>query len=218
VATEDFLLIIIKIATLLGVVEDLVTFTFEKVDGKSTQEQLTIKTDTLLGVDKVLEGARCGNRRHLICKIGGETQDWVIITELSQEGDIIDEVSGVGDTRDIMAGVELECSIPTCTLGPGVTKWRTSRVTSTGAVNMLRVHVRMKHSLTNKWVGEQFEKGQNIVDRESSEASIMTDVVLEEEREPVLDRKLTADSIVLECSNARCQLGPGGTRWSLFSW
>jgi hypothetical protein len=44
VATEDFLFIIIEIATLLGVVEDLLTFTFDKVDEKSTQEQLTIKT------------------------------------------------------------------------------------------------------------------------------------------------------------------------------
>jgi hypothetical protein len=78
VATEDFLLIIIKIATLLGVVEDLVTFTFEKVDKKSTQEQLTIKTATLLGVDKLLVGAGVATEDVILCKIGQETQDWVI--------------------------------------------------------------------------------------------------------------------------------------------
>jgi hypothetical protein len=35
---------------------------------------------------------------------------------------------------------------------------------------MLEVHA-WRHSVTNKWVGEQFSQGQNIVDRESSEAS-----------------------------------------------
>ena len=56
-------------------VEDLVTFNFDKVDGKSTQEQLTIKTDTLLGVDKVLVGAGVATEDFLLCNIGGETQD-----------------------------------------------------------------------------------------------------------------------------------------------
>ena len=63
----------------------------------------------------------------LHCNIGGETSDWVIITELNVKGDIIDKVSGVGDTgynRVTMAGVELECILPTCTLGPGGTRWR----------------------------------------------------------------------------------------------
>ena len=78
-------------------VEDLVTFTFEKVDKKSTQEQLTIKTATLLGVDKLLVGAGVATEDFIFCNIGQETQDWVIIAELNQKEDIIDEVSGVGD-------------------------------------------------------------------------------------------------------------------------
>jgi hypothetical protein len=42
----------------------------------------------------------------------------------------------------------------------------------------------------------------------------MTDVVLEDEGEPILPSKLTEDSVVLECSNVGCWLGPGSIKWS----
>jgi hypothetical protein len=74
-----------------------------------------------------------------------------------------------------MAWVELECVAPTCKLGPAEGRWRTPKMPSKDAVNMLGVHARVKHSVTNKWVGEQFNQGQNIVDRESSEASIINE-------------------------------------------
>jgi hypothetical protein len=48
---------------------------------------------------------------------------------------------------------------------------------------------------------------------ENTAGHIMTDVKLQEEREPVLPSKLTTDRVVLECSEMGCRLGPGDDRW-----
>ena len=68
---------------------------------------------------------------------------------------------------------------------------------SKDAVNMVGVHVRVKHSITNKWVREQFNQGQNIVDRVSSEASIIDEVP---EGKPIMVMVVNGDSNTDECS------------------
>ena len=70
----------------------------DSFDEKFTQKQLIIKTATLLGMDVVLVGAGVTVREDLPLRhLTREIQDWVIVTELNQEGDIIDEVPEIGD-------------------------------------------------------------------------------------------------------------------------
>jgi hypothetical protein len=110
----------------------------------------------------------------------------------------VDEAPNVGDSvkelENTMATVELECTIVTCNLGPGGTWWKGPALPLASALRYRDFHIQDN----DHGVEEVF----------------VTSMVMEEERKPVLHSKPTDDRIVLECSNAGCQLGPGGTRWS----
>ena len=50
-------------------------------------------------------------------------------------------VENTWDNQDTMAGVELDCSIPTCTLGPGGTRWRVPALEIRCAVQVRNLHI-----------------------------------------------------------------------------
>ena len=54
-------------------------------------------------------------------------------------------VESTRDNQDTMAVVELECSIPTCTLGPGETRWRAPALEIRCAVQVRNLHIQYNH-------------------------------------------------------------------------
>ena len=84
-------------------------------------------------------------------------------------------VESTRDNQDTMAVVELECSIPTCTLGPGETRWRAPALEIRCAVQVRNLHIQY-----NNWVElekfhqmMEFNQKQSIIDMKSSTASIV---------------------------------------------
>jgi hypothetical protein len=74
------------------------------------------------------------------------------VDEVPEVGDSVNVMESTWDNQDTMAWVELECSVSTCTLGPGGTRWKGPALPLASAVQYRGFHIQDNHGVEEMFV------------------------------------------------------------------